>query len=822
MNRSSFAGSALRWSVSGPARRGALIAMTSGVFIMLAYLMLVAQSLSAGQVRDREFGRYGHIAGYGSFTVEPGESAPVEVMERSLREHGVHVALVSVMSNEFYVAGVPGEEANYFETDWRPNPFPRRYADVVGRYPERAGEVLVTGAGDVSVGDRLRLLGTDRSVLVVGTADDLYMTAPKLLGGRGTWDLLTASVAEGYPLARADLLVHWSGATKDEGLSAIRDATREVGSPQSARELSRGYHDVSWIRERSGTWLYHLPVGYFMPAVALPVILVLVTFGLNERTLRRLRTVGSAVGMRPRWLLCPWIVASATWILVGLCFGMALGVAAAHVGRPLLVNVLGRAVDLETSLVLPALFPVVVTTVGGVVATTVAVLREPQARAGRGRRRETTHPRLRATLRIATAGCAAAAIVMLPRATTASVVLWVAALLGAAALGIVPDLFRFGAWLVRTGGWRWSLARRRVASAIGRATVFAVAVGSTLSLSLGFAALVGSLGKGAEATALPQVATGQVLIQDRAGPSFPADSKTIAAIADATGRSPVELRYLYDLVKDRPRSQVTVRGRGVLLVAAPDTASAEQILGAELTDAEERLLAQGGLLTWSPSLLGPTLRGPVPIERADGEKVASLGTIEALPVAPVRAEWQRPVDGVMLISTAEARDLPLTRGAALFSGVGQDAVDRARRVAAEIGVDPQTILTRSRPDPAVPPGIVRAVQLALAAIAVLIAAGVAWADSRSGHDLVRLLVSLGISPVAGRTVVLLQVTFMLAVGILVGVLASIPGIVLPGALLESAAFSVPWRFAIIQIAIVIVVALAAAWFGAPRRTEKGV
>lgn len=271
----------------------ALMFVTAAVLVSL-FVTVKAFALTAQQVDERDLGRFD--ARVELATREPPDLAGL------LRAGGRDVTF-ALTSLDVRPSVVDPPLTRYVETDWNATPFPARFALTGGRWPQHAGEVVVTAATGSS------LAVPHGTLQVVGTVRDTYSGWNTILAAPGTFPTISGDGVS------ATASVYWNGPAAAGAALGGPVVVRGTRQPQS--------------------WIERHPLAYRIPALALPVLTVLAISGLTGAWSRRTRTLLHSIGVRQTYAVG---VAATTWTIIWTALGVAAGAGIGLLVRPILAR----------------------------------------------------------------------------------------------------------------------------------------------------------------------------------------------------------------------------------------------------------------------------------------------------------------------------------------------------------------------------------------------------------------------------------------------------------------------------------------------------
>jgi hypothetical protein len=769
---------------SRSSRRSTWLLLTSAALVTALSIVLTSLTLSGRQTADRDLGRFGASAGYGTVQLRPGDGAFLDDLRQRLAAGGFADAVVALSATDVQLPGSPARNVTLVENAWTTEPFPARYRLLDGRWPDSPGEVVVTEPGDVvdAPGGTLDVLGGRVALRVVGTADDRYADTSNLLAAPGTWAGWDPGRLAGFSALGAQPYVLWNGRDASAVTAAVAASVRRAATEAGNRRplASDPGHAASSVLLRSSlearsprSWIDKLPAGYTIPSYLLPIVGVWLVYAMNVRRWRttadRLRTAGVPVGTATVSLIGAAAYRCLVAVLAGVLAGSALGGAARGVLGHLRHRPTGPFPDVtqvaarQILLVLAGL---------GVVA--VALLWQTHGRPGI-RRTRLWHDARQLAAVVVVGGL----IVFHTQVSTPVRSMVAGAMTLAAALLAMPDVVRLAAAAATGAGLCGRVLSRLAGAHLSSYAAVAGVLTVVLGPAAGYLLLVQTQSSAVAEQRAADVLPGQVLIGDRADETA-APSAQVVAAAGLSGRTPVELRHA---AADR-------RGRAVTLLVVADRSAVESLIGHSLMPDQRATLEADGVLGWADA---PPMSGATVV------KVAACG-------------WRAGTDGVLLTAAARRHRFAVTgAGPLLYSGVGPAEARRAQEAVGHAGLDARTVRIHVEPAPVRPPAAVVTVLGGMLILTVLASALAGTAHRRIMHPHTRRLVMNGIPGVWLRRATLVQLAVVLTVSITVAA----PVAVIPAALLalnsSAYTFAVPWSFLAAMCASAVAAVLLAGW-----------
>lgn len=774
-----------------------------GATVVAAFVVLSSLTLSGDQVVERDMGRFRFASDLTNLVaLTPGNVSLTAEVESAALAAGATGPMVTLTSVAVEPAQADPPHTWYTEADWARDPFPRRYVLLEGRWPERPGEVVLTRTASgalASLGEPLAVLAGHERFAVVGLADDRYGEYHAILAAPGTFAGIGEAALRSFPGLTAGAKLYWEGGERRPVIDAM--------STSLARSLSRPRDEVAQLLEAftqdraqakravERPWIDRIPSGYAVPALLLPILASLATFGLGGRRLRRSGDLLVAVGMPPARAALALGLAVTGRLVASLAGGIAVGIVVGLAGRLVIARYQWWAQALSP---FPGVIDPVVRLGASAVAASIVgtgllrfVLaggRRDRAPAARGTRSDGPKYRRHATnIRHGIAVLAAcAAIVQASRLDRTAEAMVLAGTVAVTVLLLVPELVE---WVLRAlprTDPRLRLARQHLLHDRLRGSIAVAVLAAALGLPLGYLALLDTMIQTAEEGLGPEVAPGQLLVSELGGAN-PTRSAVLAVVSDRLGpaRPPVRLRHLG---AEGQGLSVEVQGSGFRFVLALDTADdVGRLLGRPLTPAERSVLVDGGLLAWDGRAGGERV-----LVRVDGTGAGSGEVRLPAVAARVHPAWRRSFNGVVLRATAERLGLPVSDGDVLFTGVSDAEAQAARQAVLDAGLDPYYVRIHEALQLYVPRALFAAAAGLLLTV-LLCSVAVSRAQVVTLRRYLGTLVAIGLTPSWARQVVLLQSAFVAAMATVVALALAIPPVVIAAWRIPDWVLSIPWR-----------------------------
>ncbi|GAA3305288.1 hypothetical protein GCM10020295_58630 [Streptomyces cinereospinus] len=580
-------------------------------------------------------------------------------------------------------------------------------------------------------------------------------------------------------------------------------------------------------------WIEKSPAGYAIPAVLVPIGAVLLMFGLVDRRLRRTTETMVSVGLRPATTVAAVSFACVAWCLAAATAGAAAGVATGWSLRPLLAYLQDRPVgdvegmtDAATQLLALVAATGVLTGAGLLLArrtrseqphpTTTSPAHQPRAN---NLRKKSAATVVRDVRQLAALGVWCVCMVYTAtRLDTPSEGMFLTALITAAVVLTLPELFGLATRLLTERDARRRLARRQLQADRRRAQAALAVLTVIIGASLGMLALLDTLIRSSENTVQPEVLPGQVLLAHRASSAFAPPEGMLTVLKESNvleGLPQVELHRLSKESVDEtgPVPSTTRQGNdgGILAVDSPDDVPV--LTGRPLTADQRALLNRGGLLVWADRDNAPPSEGqPTRLVVAEDDRILSeTPPLPSKPLELARTGWRAGTDGILLVDTARRLDLPIAvRGPIMVAGAddGQDA--RAQQILQDHAIDARAAYIYVEPEPPVPDTALYVSAAALALLALTTVLTALRGQTRALKTYIDSLIALGIPPSWGRHIILWQYALLLGTATLLGLFIAIVPTVALATQVPDFELSIPWgQMGLLLATLALASALAA-------------
>lgn len=778
----------------------ALIAFVSSAFLITMVITLAAFSPSGDQVVERDLGRFGHSLSVGNLGgIRPGDDQLVRDVVAAGRAAGAADLAAELLSLDLRHTGT-NTRLTYRETVWAADPFPRRFVLTGGRWPTRPGEVVVTNAETLRIvpGAEVSTLSGRARFRVVGVAADRYYGNPAVLAAPGTWAGLDKDIATAFASVQASPNLYWGAAPAEPVIAAVsRVAARYYRTTEKAavRELAPALRTVEAAKadqQRRQTWVGRAPAAYQAPSWVLPVLAVLLVFGLNDRRLRRSTRILRSVGVPPRVAVASVAVSSAAWTLAATLAGAAAGVGLGAAARLVLARFIDAPLPPLGGLGEPILRLVALTLAGCMAASLLLMgtglrqRRRPAKPAAARRITPAAKSRMHAIRLAAATLMVVAAALQVPGMNVPRKAMVFAAMVGVAVLLVTPDIVRYVLRRLPERGPRSRLAGRQLTGDHRRAVIAVAVLATALGGPLGFLTLLHTMIVSVDASNVPDTGPGQVAVSGSGGflqPPLPALVNTVRTALP--GRTQVQLRSVYS----EKAGFVVPRGTDVGYFLAVDTPQEVAALaGRPLTGEQTGTLQAGGILSWDD---------PAPDEYVlvSGTSPSNARETPPLPARQLRlakADWNRGAYGIMLTTTVQRLKLPLSTGAVFFTGVSDEEATAARQAALAAGLNTRDVLLDEAPPPPVPPVALYASAIGLFALILLVAMAVARGQVSALRAYLGTLIAVGVPTAWARHVLIYQQAVTVALSTLLAALIAIPPVIVAAWRLPGYVLSIPW------------------------------
>lgn len=668
--------------------------------LLVALILTSSLSLSAGQVADRDFGRFDTqlmIQGVGL------DDRP-QITELGVSLRTTDSALV-LTTTAVSPSGLGPDRFVYREASWDQEPFPGITLES-GRWPKSTTEVVVDPdtAQQFHTGSQMGL-GSNTSVTVVGVARDIYMDATTLYFHPQTYAEMPVALATGLRLDAISLSVLTTSRSQPRVSTAVRAFAHPV--QENGRDSA----------EAENSWVVESPFAVVVPLLTLPFLSSLSAAGLARRQARRFVMRASGVGMSARTGGLVARTAFLGWALLGTGVGIALGVLISVPVRRALSGLTGQAPG-----PVPDLLPVVATILTGVLAGSLLGIGR-LASPGSVRRKHPTAPWARAARRWSALVVGCGAVFAFHRVTDVASAMIFGGVLLAALLLIVPDAVtglarRLPATRpVLRHASRLILERRGTAASAAMLTVLVVLPTTT-------ALMLTATGSAARNDALADVSAGQVGVDvSNLG------KKEREAIVGVT-RSLVQAEGGSIVSVSMRKGWYQVPSGNALVLSVKTPAEAGVVFGNPLTKEQEEELLDGGMLVWQPGhelWIDDELADPPP------DQV----------VYQPADEWRKQAGAVLLDASADRMGLASAPERVVATGLDADDADTLQTRIADLGADARRVATHHAPRSIAPPLAITSSLITLVLLALLTSAAAAQSQAQSMRRYMERLLAIG-------------------------------------------------------------------------------
>ncbi|MEV8373994.1 FtsX-like permease family protein [Kribbella sp. NPDC056861] len=803
-----------RWMRTAVLRRSAVLLAAAFAAATLTMVAVASLAVTPDQQREMEFGAFTRT----TFSevqvgdVDPGFLTQVQrqVSERVGGE--VHLAIQSTLlrPDSFEKSFIQGPIApvRFVQDGELSKAFPDRYSidGGGGRWPSRPFDVVVSAQLRDKLPDpsRFTVMSGRATFRVVGVVEDAYDKRGDLIvAAPGTWESIQApDPRRVYEPVSASVQVWWTDPSDAEVVNAVNAVM-----PPLPRSLG---NRLDYLRDNTTTRAEVTPdgrrgpfgtgdlVASYLPLVMVIVLASAVSVALPRWQQRAVANTLTRIGVRRRLVIRTQAVAAATVAAVSAAIGVGVGLVGAIGLRS---TVLPEVADQQLS---PLSVPWG-TIAGLFVLCELLVLAGTTALALSRATPGSQHPRNRP------------ARAWPRRAVIVAVVVWAllvadqkkvqtAYLVGAAAVLIAPDVLRLA---IRIWGQRSPLAfvtARLMRSDLPRLAVSAVMTAACVAIPICIGTQLSSKIASDASFTYGYVPPGQMWVENNGGPG---DVAAVAAIVSrAPGvPAPMPMWELRSGPADRSSNafftnepdQGEFTNGTIMVIQSPG--DLDRLLPGQLPDEAEAVLDGGGVLDFT----GAGGAQQFVVVGADGSQRLTP-TITTMKV-PVNRQYTTSFGGVILRSTAERLDLPITSGPTkyLYADVSSGSISAAVDAVVAGGYDSEFVLYAVTPPPPDLPtsGYVFLACLITAVVVLQLTVVRHQADRLRSYS--TRLVALGVTPRWIRSLLLRQSATLVLVGVLVGLTAGVLGVVVASA--NFAVVDIP--VLPVTLAIIGVVALSA-------------
>lgn len=783
--------------------RSTVLMLVVAALLVGMFVTLKAFTLSGTQVAERDLGRFAYAADL-SAVIAISPERPVDVLRltRAVRAAGATDAQVSLTSFDIEPAMIHPPVTNYVETDWTDKPMPGRFTLMSGRWPSRPGEVVVTEAlrSQVSRGEVLSVLSGRERFDVVGIARDQYSAWSLILGAPGTWSGLSPDTLRAFPDLSAYATLYWDGASQPAVIGAVAEAIATNPSGRSPASVAETIQEVTTSRaellsRQSAGWVERIPLAYKIPSLALPLLAVLVIFGLNNRRFQRSMSAMTSIGMRRSRAVAGIAAAVSAWTVVSMVLGSLAGLGLGLLARLVIVSTGVYAAPLSPlPWIGPAVLRVAAVTVSGCLLMAVAlhVSSRPERRASPegatsvapagGSRGHA----IRTGRRCAVIVVAALAVIEVSSLSTITDAMALTATIGVVVLLVVPDMLALVLRRLPRREPRLRLARKQLSHDRPRGVVAVAVLSVALGAPIGLLILVATLVRSDESGLSSPPAPGQVLLSGGGGFLPPSDG-VVRAVTSRVGldQEPVRVRIL-----GSARWYVSVAGGDLGAMLAIDTPEdVARLANRPLSTEEAQTLRGGGALVWDDY----PKPGPVLETRplGDSRVLARTPPLRVI-VADFEPAWQVSTRGVLLTSTAGELGLPTSQGGLVYTGVSAADTRAAEDASVTAGFDRRDVSVYEPPPDVIVPAAYLSAAVGLGLVVIVTTMAVARTQVATLRRYLGALVSVGLSTRWVRQVLLVQSAVALGISTLLALVIGLTPLAIASWRITGLTLAVPW------------------------------
>lgn len=809
-------------------RMGALAALTPvAVAVLFAFALNVfldEQSLTGEQEAQLLPGRFEASISRLGAVIPPG-STTTQAVQADLDRAGADV-VVSLQVPDFPLFTLAADGIYYREMPWSPPPFPDKLDLRTGAWPQRPGEVVISGpaSAEVDLGQTFAVLDQAEPLVVVGLADNVLSDDSEVLAAPGTWaslkstdsDLSGLTASHTYFLGdppTADVLTTLAETIVDADLTPSReDGTEQLSAELESAALTRDDARA----EAKEPWTSRSPTSFWVPVSLISPLAVVLSFMAAMRRLGPAARAMTRQGVARRQAVTgPWL-AMLGWVLLSVLVAATVGSGLGH-----LVAQLGAgdwsAVGASWRFPQAAFTAVGIGVLIGVAAGWMLLWSATGApHPGQVRWRPSAlfvrHLRHAA---LTAAGCAV--VFFVAGLDTSGDVIRLAALTSLAAALATPDLLRALAPRLPDGSLTARLTSRLMIRHVTRAGVTAATIAFTVAASTGLMTMVSSALEGDLLTRPAIALPGQVALDNDSTPSMPVPSDVVAAaetVPALARQQPAQLysigrvEYLKEYGITDLVDSVGVADRIGQVFAFDSADDVARALGRTLNSDEVGILDEGGLLVLDESLVAAT--GQVTLLAESDQR--PVATLEARFAPHDPLPWFAATHGVVLTQTARDYGLPLSPGARIYTGVSDDDAAAVIAALSERGINPENAEVFRPPDPIVPPAALVGSSVGLFLLLLLLTASATRSQVVAMRPWASRLAQLGVRPRWARGVLFRQYGWILAVAIPMGSIAGVLPLLLSKALLPDLVVVVPWAMILVLMGALLAAVGAACWF----------
>lgn len=775
-----------------PVRVGGIVLASAVAVVVLLVGVLQALSLSGAQTADTQVGRFDNaLLQAADVPVGANPTRQAAAITAALSTHNARNPTVGYSAYQVSIDGAPDTGTTVQENDWSRTPFPVAYTLQAGSWPA-SGEVVVSAAlaSKYPRGSTISFFDGALSGSVSGIVTDVYHRGRLLVlvppGSVASLSVLDAPKAERFATT-FNTDVYWDGPAG----AGVRKALQRVivGAASDGDGFGPAIETRTLLSGRRGGELIEIGLA----ALLLPFLAGIIAVRFGARFVSRIRgtmhTLGVPASRTGRAGLGAIIVAG----VVGTVSGLAVGYLLLFAVRPLIDlvadSVLGPVAEVPALSGRAMLAALGGTLIGMAIfgrVGTAASTRRPRSRFG-------------LTLRQA-----------LPAISLACLFVGIWFAQSNRFDDRILALLAFGVAIVVLAPFVLDIVTRRDPSSYSgrlgirrlradrRASAWVVAaVGTLLLTSFGILTYVTSAVAAGNATTESLVPPHQVQL-------------TVPAGAGDAERS-VRAEFEEFVGATRPLSVRTadaepVLGDGGVLVLR-SVVDVQRYSGVSLTPPQRALLESGGVLrTKLPDVSRLTLE--VSRSTAKEAAVRRISLRSALldgldPSYTVRS-------GMMLASTAEARNIPVGTRFLVYTGLSPDQVLKASRAPGELGFDPDWVESYKAPDTFTEPLSVTLAAGGLALVGTLLLVYYAAASASALRPNLAGLRAIGMRHRWLLTALGVQLGAVVGTALVVAVVAALVGVLVMLRFAGSdLALTLPWRAIGVQVFVTLAGSVAA-------------
>lgn len=767
--------------------RGSATALGVAVTGLVSLFVLQsAFTLTGQQVAERDLGRFDHTVPLSLSTPALRRDREASRAAQAAQEAGASEVSVELTSFDLTPSEIDGPRAIYLERDWSPAPYPERFGLIQGEWPAEPGEVAVPArilddGNSAGLGESIPLLSGLAEVTVVGVIEDRYAkTAGRILAAPGTFSSFDQSlIASRFTALDLRASISWTAGDPADVTQAIE---RTLPGSTAAGVTSRRFVEA----EDRPNFAESYPLGWKIPALALPFLAALVTWGSAVFGLRRtlLTLTSSGVG---RGLVTSSITGAVLALLLGaaVCGGV-LGALSGLAIRPLLHRFSQAPLS-----PFPDVLPTVVL-IATMIALTIPI--------GVGwvlaaQRTETAHraptPIVKAwgalisgrRVLVVVVGVLGLGSSTLPLGDVAAGMVWIG-LLTVGLLLLTPEVLGLALRFVPTSRARGRLVRRHLEGRSARTVMSVLLITVALGGPLAFATVLATMIQTDEADRIPATASGQLRIISEGSASPP--RRTIEVIARELGSSAEPPVLVWELESDGRYVGAPSRGSG--LVMAVESVDALARLNNRPLSAEQKAILQSGGVLYGGDTAEASLEF---IETTAEGRSLPRGELPATGFE-LDPAWQVSHAGVVLKATATSLGLPLNVSDVVYTSLSASDRERGAAAVEAAGLDPYFLKVYEEPLPVRAPPAFYVALIALSCIVIGVAMFVVRTHVTSLRRVLGSLIAVGVSASWARGVVLIELVVTTAVAGLLATVIAGPITASAMARMPGYEFSLPW------------------------------